>query len=448
MKHIHSTVIPAKAGAVDHRRCIQNNYCGCRITQLRHDVQFLFYRIRIKRYIFCLLLLSIQLPVHSSDVQAGWEYQWDNYITRTTTFFIDHHWNRNDLSGLLGIQYQNEGALGAIKGIVYPSLSEELTVKSSIHLSQNLPRFLLNVGIDKSMGSTGWFIEPLLIKLFPLQHFNVETSFGYRYGYLNGNSVVTSLHLPTHAWNASVSVRKKYFEATCAYEQKLIGAVDYASYKHLIEDSLFFYSYYSIIEPFINVIPLSVYPLPTNRIDRLSMFFYGPIFQWLYAGGYAEYESSKENMYTILAENHTSNTPDTDPIKAAHDAYSYDYFPYRTPMNYFKSGITLSMVFSPSALVNQVKLEAKLPIYSSATIRDFYVPINKNLLAGFESYDYVRYRLAPLQFKGSINFYRERTGSMQIHYSFFSEPYTDNSYFNSGLFYYYSTIGVTCKKSF
>jgi hypothetical protein len=385
------------------------------------------------------ILFTFKATLFSAALNGEYDLFWDNLQTTSNKWSVKLVSKLTETSQLsVNAYYQNLKAGYTINGIQFPDKLNDFFLNPTLQIG----RFSLDIqsGCNISKSDAAFFIAPSLNHHSDIRSIRLKYGAGYRYGYLDEKPLDRSLHIPSQGWHAQVGFAIRSFEASINFEQVHINGIDYTRYKSILVDTSFFSIYYDMIEPSIDVVPVEVFPIQSNRINKISAYFYGPVRKWLYLGAFFGYKKAKNNLY-ILTDDTTAESNNqimTD--------YCFDYFPYKSPQKQLETGISLSLIFTPGRIWHLVKFDGKIPVVSTGKYRGYYVPDDRNLLNNFSVFDYNASGLAPLKLDCTMGYKLGRISDLELKYSFFSEPYAKYSFFRKDYAYRYSVLSIRLVK--
>lgn len=236
-----------------------------------------------------------------------------------------------------------------------------------------------------------------------------------------------------HSHHAELGLGMKLWEAWVNYDIELIDGVDSTTYGRYMEGPDLYLrfedpQFNAILQTKLDSADIEVNPIPANRIDQFSAYFYGPTFPFLYVGGY----------YTLTRGNRDNIIPTSQYIiPAPEDAYTLldsvlflptADFPYKSREQEWALGISVSVLetFSaPRFPLSGIEGKIDFPILSGGRYKGYYYSETRYpLFLNPRSFSYSYSGLGPLKAGAKAHkrlpFGLDLSGS----YSFFAEPYT------------------------
>ncbi len=387
------------------------------------------------------LFFYLAVTVRGLVLSTGGEYHFDNYVFDRKSYSISAEGallKAGTWDGTLEytLSRMNEGISG---------LSPFRDENALARLSFKLPLHWLAGGMDISAGiwNTGGpgrsFFSgeiPLQIRRLPAQlRFMITPNF--RSGTSDDNPVATRIGVTRNSIGIDAGFGFKEWEVHATYQKDRYSSVNRVDYQPLLADTLFFQTFYDVLNPFLNLLDAPTDPIPANNLSHSSIYFFGPLFPWLYLGGAYIYKNSSHDFYLPIA--------DTDDGQLI-----YSFFPYRTPKEEGVFRLVLDFVKSwhgAKSPVNEISSKVDFPVYSHGAYRGYSVAPSGNLIEGFEDFYYQYNGLGELIIEAGIGKIIGYGFSLKMNYSWFSRPYTAYHFFGTDS-YQYHTIGVKVIKDF
>jgi hypothetical protein len=278
---------------------------------------------------------------------------------------------------------------------------------------------------------------PFSIKLQRFSQIRFLNNLEMRYGYADDNPFMAKIGAKKLSFNVNSGVGIGYWEIHAGYGYSLYDKITRDMYGELLEDTVFFSVLYDTLNPVLNLIDVNTSPFPKNKENRFTIYFFGPVLNFLYIGTSFSYRNMKENYYLPIA--------DSDNAKIF-----YTFFPYYTPQN---EG-SFNLIFSPvyfsenlNSFCNKAQIKISFPLYSFGTYRGFYMAVNGNILAGFKDFYYDYYGTGAFSIEAEYEKLFKNQLGISVKYLWVSKPYLAYNFFEKNN-YQYQLLNVSVKKAF
>ncbi len=259
----------------------------------------------------------------------------------------------------------------------------------------------------------------------------------FDYGVTAENPFAQYIGVTKRSIGADVAAQVAQWEFHCDYQNDQYKSVDRKDLNTILNDTLFFKTFFDVVNPLRNFIDDATNPLPENTLHNFSFYTFGPITPVLYGGLSIAYRTTQENFYLPLAETDSGEI-------------LYGYAPYTTPQDEWSAHCILAFEkkwASNEALINNLFSKITMPLVSGGTYRGYYQSVPKNILAGFGDFYYFYNGLAPLTFTASMAKNLWWNTSLGVEYKIYSQPYSAYSFFGKNS-YTYHTIDMSITKKF
>jgi hypothetical protein len=259
----------------------------------------------------------------------------------------------------------------------------------------------------------------------------------FRQGYADDSPMAQRCGAGKTEVSADIGVGSKGWELHGSYQHAWYGAIKRGDFESLLADTTFFGVFYDLLNPANSFVTAKTDPIPGHELTNASIYFFGPIVPWCYAGAAYSYRDADKDAYIPLADDTTGNI-------------IYTYFPYRTPHKEWGiSGIVAlsKSIDNPRVPLSKFSLKLDVPIVSGGEYRGYY-QVNPNmLLAGFKEFYYSCNGLEDMTIRASVGKSFLNKFSFGIDYTWFSRPYAPYHFFGKDS-YQYHTVGIKVGKIF
>jgi hypothetical protein len=277
------------------------------------------------------------------------------------------------------------------------------------------------------------------VKITPavLPGFRILSSTGIRYGYADDNPFMAAMgaNKLSAVFNAGIGIR--FWEVHAGYSYGKYDRIEREAYKPLLEDTLFFSVLYDTLNPILNLIDVHTTPFPANENHQFALYFFGPVFPFLYSGASFTYRNMTTNYYLPIADSDNGRI-------------CFTYFPYRTPHKEGSFNLILSAVHATddvSACCNKAELKINFPVYSFGSYRGYYQAASGNILAGFKDFYFDYYGTGAISVDAEYKKLFSHGFGLGLTYSWVSQPYVAYHFFGKDS-YQYHTLRFSLSKGF
>jgi len=402
-----------------------------------------FFRVTI--FVVVLSFATISGPLY---VKFSSQYLGDNYQTSLWEHQLNTTLKRNQTTMILKSRYSQLGAAAAVNGLQLRDGHKNIHFNA--HLVRSFPNYHV---LDAAwLFAMDWSYDGLATAHGTLLSYTaaftnnvirkITTAGSYRWGFLDEGPLSRSLHIGSKRFGGSIALASKKGEIKAQATITQVEPVSFSHYRHALADSAFFYNYVHIINPFIAATDIQMDPFAANTLQEYSLYFFTEVRHWLYLGWYGGYQTSSHNFFVPLTQD--TLAPDY--------RVAMDYLPYKTPVDRLYSGLSIVTVINWAENKNSVKLDCKLPLDIPGTVfpltsrqsyRGYTQPQGGNLFNGFMATSEQYSAREALEITTTYTRKLPHRHLLQLSYTWHSEPYIQNRYFNTDLSYQYHTIRVT-----
>jgi len=389
----------------------------------------------------CALFFSLWIGTNGLTLTAGGEYQFDNYVFDKKKYDLS-------ASGIPlfsgnfcgGFQYDLSRMQKEISGL---SPFQDEAASARLCYARSGRRFTAGADMSAGLWNNGAAARSFYMAVLPFKVQGLPgdlqwlTTLQFRSGAADDNPVAMRMDITKQSAGADIGAGFRGWELHADYQEDYYSSISRKAYQPFLEDTLFFQTFYDVLNPFLNLMNVETTPIPSNTIRQISVYFFGSLRPWLYLGGAYSHKNSNRDFYLPIAD-------------AGNGRLTFAYFPYKTPKQERVFRIILDFIKSwqkSESIINEISSKLSLPVYSKGTYRGYYISPTGNVIEGFEEFYYNYSGTGEMAFETGV---RKSVGhgcSIKATYSWVSRPYKAYHFFGTDS-YQYHAIGLKIIKDF